>query len=332
MVTWHPILRVTNNNEIVNDECEAAVKILPLRCSLDQKAIRFAAAFFRGEEDDQKDQGLASGRYSFQPPLFRSFRVKPCRLKVDYRPEKLDTKALRDGALVELINLSPINGMILTLQQVEATNVIGFGGVIPLVVRNWIQDICSTQIFKFVTNSRPLTPISRLGTGVTDLVVLPWEAIKNGEDIQKALRAGGSNFASTVMYEAVNLTSQAARFVADTVLWSTGNGWRNMLPSRPILSPRGLVDTTPHILETLNRGFQTANYKIIIVPYREYHRTGTRGAVTSVLKGIPVAIAAPTSATAEAISFALLGAGNELRPDIRQEEEAKQRGLQLDYC
>jgi len=68
----------------------------------------------------------------------------------------------------------------------------------------------------------------------------------------------------------------------------------------------------------------------VIIPYREYRRSGARGAATSVLKGIPVALAAPTSATAEAISFALLGARNSIRPDIRKEEEASLQGLHHD--
>lgn len=331
MVTWNPIARVTPNNEIVNDQCEAVVRLLPLRCTLDQRAIRFIMAFFRSHDTAEKET-LQPGKYSFPPPLFRSFRIKPFKLKVDYRPEKLDTRALRDGSLVELINLSPIDGMVLTLQQVDATNVVGFGEVIKIACRNWIKDICSTQIFKFVTNSRPLEPLTSVGSGASDLIVLPWEALRNGEDVQKALRAGVVSFSNAVIYESFNVTSHASRFLADKVAaWSTGNNSSSVLPSRPLEPPRRFTDTAPHIVETIGRGLQHANYKIVIVPYREYHRSGAKGVATSVLKGIPVAIAVPASATAEALSFALLGARNQLRPEIRQEEEANQRGLQLEY-
>lgn len=113
-----------------------------------------------------------------------------------------------------------------------------------------------------------------------------------------------------VIYEITTTGSRATQFVADQVsklssLVGNDNSGGMPLPPRPLRTPRGIGDTAPHIVESLSRGFQTANYKVVIVPYREYHRKGARGAARSVLKGIPVAIAAPTSSTAEAISFAL---------------------------
>lgn len=331
MVTWHPVTRVTPNNDILNDEAEAVVKILPLRCILDQKALRFARAFFRSRQDSSKDASLPAGLYTVPPPLFTSFKVKPLKLKVDYRPEKIDTKALRDGAFVELINLSPIDGMVLTLKAVYAENVVGFSEVMIIAVRAWVEDICATQIFKFLANARPFEPITNVGSAATDLVVLPWEAVRNGESIRRALGAGARSLSSAVVYETFTMTSRAAQFLGDRVArMSLTEANNDLLPSRPLDTPRDLLDTTPHVVESLSRGLKAANYKVVIVPYREYRRTGARGAASSVLKGIPVAIAAPTSATAEALSFALLGVRNQMRPDIRQEEEAIQRGLHLD--
>lgn len=334
MVTWHPVTRVTPNNEIVNDECECVVRLLPLRCIIDQKAVRFIRAFLRSENvEDSDSSALPPGFYAFPPPLFTSFKFKPYRLKVDYRPEKIDTQALRNGSVVELINLSPIDGMVLTLKEVHAVDEIGFGSVMTFAVMSWIQDICATQIHKFVTSSRPIEPLSNLGRSASDLIVLPWEAIRNGESIQRALRAGAGSFTNAVMYEGFTLTSNVAHFLADKVhrvtSFNTIEPLPQILPSRPLAVPRDLADTAPHALESLSRGLQAANYKVVIVPYREYHRSGARGAVTSVIKGIPVAIAAPASGAAEALSFALLGARNQFRPDIRKEEEANQRGLHL---
>ena len=115
MVTWVPQKKITDENEIANDECEAVVRVLPLRCLLDQKAIRFATTFFR--PDNPKNVSLPKGLHAVPPPNVRLFRFKPFRLKVDYKPEKVNHQALRDGAIVELINFSPLHGMVLTLQQ-----------------------------------------------------------------------------------------------------------------------------------------------------------------------------------------------------------------------
>lgn len=326
MVTWAPLKKITEENEIANDECEAVVKVLPLRCSLDQKAIRFATTYFR--PDDSKIIILPKGLHAVPPPKVRLFRFKPFRLKVDYRPEKVNRQALRDGQIVELINFSPLHGMVLTLQQVEVVDSIGFGEVVSVLTKSWIGDICSTQIIKFLTNARPFEPITTISGGVADMVVLPWEAIQNGDSLRRSLRSGAKSFTRAVTYEALTVSSGIAEFMATTT--ATGASSRPILPSRPYGAPRGMTDTASHALESIARGFQEANYKVVIIPYREYQRSGTTGALKSVLKGIPVALAAPTSGAAEAISFALLGARNQLRPDIRKEEEVNQRGLRFD--
>jgi autophagy-related protein 2 len=342
MVTWHPLNRISSDDKVANDESDVVLKIHPLRCIVDQRAVAFIRAFFN-RVDDQDDnqqnmcQLLPSHLYAVPPPLFTTFRVRPLKLKVDYRPQKLDTTALRNGAVVELINLSPLDGMILTLKAVNIKNEVGFGTTMSLVVRRWVEDICSTQLHKFVTKSRAFEPISEVGGAATDIFVLPWEAFQNGESMTKAIKAGAKSFSKVTMYELFNTSSRIANFVgtnvsrvstsANATAYHSNRTGGNLLPDRPLSAPRTVFDTGPHVLESLSRGLQEANYTIIIVPYREYHRSGTTGAVHSVIKGLPVAIAAPTSGAAEALSYALLGARNQIRPDMRKEDEVILRGL-----
>jgi autophagy-related protein 2 len=336
MVTWHPLQRVTPDGEVANDESDVAVKILPLRCFVDQRAVSFIRAFFNSKESE-KPSFLPPHLHVVPPPLFTMFRVQPLKLKVDYRPQKLDTKALRSGDVVELINLSPLDGMILTLKSVIVVNEVGFGAAISLVVRRWVEDICATQLHKFVTKSRAFEPITEVSHAAADIVVLPWEAFRNGESIQKALRAGTKSFSKSVMFEVLNTSSRVAGFVGANVSRITASAAAsantsqrtggNLLPTRPFSMPRSILETGPHAVESLARGLQEATYTVVIVPYREYHRTGATGAVQSVIKGIPVAIVAPTSGVAEALSYTLLGARNQIRPDIRKEDEASLRGL-----
>jgi autophagy-related protein 2 len=342
MVTWHPLNRISLDGKVSNDESDLVLKLHPLRCIVDQRAVAFIRAFFNSDEDhDQNNRStspeLPSHLHAVPPPLFTTFRVQPLKLKVDYRPQKLDTSALRNGAIVELINLSPLDGMVLTLQAVNIKNEVGFGTAMYLVVRRWIEDICSTQLHKFVTKSRAFEPISEVGGAATDIFVLPWEAFQNGESVTKALRAGAKSFSKVTMYELFNTSSRVANFVGTNVsrvsstatatTYHSNRTGGNLLPDRPVPTPRSIYDTAPHALESLSRGIQEANYTIVVVPYREYHRSGATGAAYSVIKGIPVAIAAPTSGAAEALSYALLGARNQIRPDIRKEDEVTLRGL-----
>lgn len=336
MVTWHAASRVTPENKLASDECQVRVELLPLRCNVDQRAIRFAQAFFGGGKGDKETSpDWARGMHLVPPPLFQLFCVKRCKLKVDYNPEKIDVTALREGSYVELINLSPLDGMVLTLKKVELYGHVGLDSVIGELLRRWVQDICATQIHKFIINARPFEPVTNVGGGIFDLVVLPWESFKSGGSITRGIRSGLSSLAGAVAYETLTTSSRVTQFAADGMarVISSQDGPATpsiSLPSRPMETPRSISDVTGHALESVARGVQAANYKVVIVPYREYRKSGPSGAAKSVLKGIPVAIMAPITGATEAISYTLLGARNQMRPDIRKEEEASHRGLHYD--
>jgi autophagy-related protein 2 len=342
MVTWHPAARVTSTNRLASDECQVRVELLPLRCKVDQRAVRFARAFFGGSQDEevlkQKMPDWALGMHLVQPPLFQLFCVKRFRLKVDYSPEKIDVNALREGSYVELINLSPLDGMVLTLKKVELYGYVGFDSAVGELLRRWVQDICATQLHKFITNARPFEPVTHVGGGIFDLVVLPWEAFRSGGSITRGIRSGLASLAGAVAYETLTTTSRVTQFAADGLAKAissqdgptTSSTSSLSFPSRPMVTPRSLSDVTGHALESVARGVRAANYKVVIVPFREYRKSGPSGAAKSVLKGIPVAIMAPISGATEALSYTLLGARNHIRPDIRKEEEASHRGLHYD--
>mmetsp|Transcript_22399 Transcript_22399/g.55399 ORF Transcript_22399/g.55399 Transcript_22399/m.55399 type:complete len:1910 (-) Transcript_22399:166-5895(-) len=333
MVTWHPETRVTEENEVASDECEMTVQILPMRCILDQHAINFIKAFFHNEEKEGNDsENWNAGLHYLPPPLFRSVRVKPWKLKVDYLPQKLDVDALREGSFVELVNVSPIDGMVITLSLAKVENLVGFGPVGGGLVGKWVQEIVATQLHKFLANARPFEPFTNVGQGVGDLIVLPYEAFKNGEDIRRAMSSGIKSLAETFAFQTLTTTSRLTQYAANKMAGTVRGRRRvnvasNPLPSRPTHAPKGVGDVTGHAMESLARGIQAANYKVVIVPYREYVRNGPTGAATSVIKGVPVLLVAPLTGATEALSYTLLGARNALRPDIRKEEEAIRHGI-----
>lgn len=341
-MTWKPIQPVTEDDKVASEECEVALTLAPIRCIIDQRAIKFTKAYFNKDSGEDEDSSAAvddwtAGLHLIPPPFMRIFRMQPVKLKIDYWPQSIDTAALKNGSVVELINLSPLDAMVLTLHAVEIENVLGFGEAAGGLVSHWLGDICATQMYKFLTNARPFEPATNIGGGIVDLFVLPWDAYKNGEKVSRALRSSVSSLVGTVAHETLTTSSRITAFFAGEMARATtsphGHGRmstttaNSSLPSRPLGTPHRIGDTAGHALESLARGVQTSNYKMIIVPYREYRRSGARGAVKSFVRGIPVAVAAPVSGASEALSYTLLGARNQIRPDIRKEEEVSQRGL-----
>lgn len=331
MATWAPAHKITEDNEIASDECSLSMQLMPMRCLLDQRAISFMKAFFNNDDTHtgkRKDgkQRWSSNLHLPSPPTVKSLKIKPWKVKVDYYPSRVDVTALREGSIVELVNLSPIQWMVITLDEVTVLDSDGFGPAFSEIVSIWIKEICNTQLYKFLANARPFEPFTDVGQGLTDLMILPYEAFKQGDSIQRAMKNGVKSLAETVAFQTLattsGLTKMAAGLMADSLGLKGRNDASDPLPSRPHAIPKGVGDARLHAAKSLARGVSAANYKVVIVPYREYQRNGVSGAVTSVIKAIPVLLVAPLSGATEAASYTLLGARNALRPDLRKEEEA----------
>merc|ERR1712232_1160547 len=175
-----------------------------MRCNLDQRAIQFAQVFFDGggEEDPaSKPTDWTASLNLIPAPFVRSLRVMPWKIKVDYTPQMIDTEALKNGSIIELLNLSPLDAMVLTLPQVQIENTADFGEAIGTLIGRWLGDVKSTQLYKFLANARPFEPITTIGGGVADLFVLPWDAYKNGGNVSRALRSSVSSLFGNVAHE-----------------------------------------------------------------------------------------------------------------------------------
>jgi len=369
MVSMHPVNQISADGKYMSDESRVTIELLPLRFFVYQTALRFIRDFFcgpsvdgdgdsdsdaqeqdsdkpSGEDDNQSPpiQDNGNDEILVSPTFFQSFKMRPCKLKVDYRPENLDTAALRDGSYVELVNLLPLEEMVLTLKPVEIRNLTGWSSIFGEIARRWIEDICATQMHKFLTKSRPFQPISSVGAAGKDLVMIPLQEYKQDGNIIKGIRDSTSALAGTVAYEALNTSAKVTRYAANRLSgvarggkasdYSLAPGESRMiisLPSRPDEVPSSFVDVSGHAFDSLTAGLREANYKIVYIPYKEYRRKGASGAAKSVVRGIPVAVRAPLSGASEALSYTLLGVRNQLRPDMMREEKANLRGLSSDF-
>jgi len=339
MITMHPELRVSSDGKVMSDETRATLELLPLRFYLNQNALRFIRSFFAGpskpEEDDPHDVDDENDFISDDEIInifFESFKVRPCKLKVDYQPENMDIDSFRDGNYVEILNLCPLEDMILTLQPVEMQDLTGWGPVFSELAGRWIEDICATQAHKFFTRASPFQPFSNLGDPIADLAMVLVVPEGSVTDYFKGIVGGTTVFAGRVALEALSTSAKLTRFAANQLNSKALSpaGLKSSLPRRPRNVPRHAGDAAGHAYESVARGLREANYKIVTVPLREYQQSGAGGAARSALKGIPIGVIAPIAGASEALSYTLLGLRNQLKPEIRKEEEASLRGLQYD--
>ncbi len=330
IVTKHPALRVSADGKLMSDESQATLELLPLRCYFHQTALRFIRNFFSGDpspgenDGDGGDDTLDDNNNVIDDDelidiFFNTFKVRPCKLKVDYIPEKMDVESLRDGNYSEILNLCPLEDMVLHLAAVNNNDLAGWGSIFRELTGAWIEDICSTQAHKFITRAAPVQLLSTLGDGVADLAMVIIVPEDNVSAYLRNIVGGTTSFASKVAIEAISSSAKLTRFAAKQAKQLTRS---SPLPTRPRCVPRHALDTAGHAYESLMLGIREANHNIITVPYREYQQSGASGAARSAMRGIPIGIVAPIAGTSEALSYTLLGIRNQLRPDKRREEES----------
>ena len=325
IVTKHPSLRVSVDGKLMSDESQATLELLPLRCYLNQKALRFVRNFFAGTPDE-KDSGEDNSDDFDEIDddeliniFFRNFKVLPCKLKVDYVPEKMDIESLRDGNYTEILNLCPLEDMIINLAAVENHNLTGWGAVFSELAGKWIEDICSTQAHKFFTRAAPIQLLSTLGDGVADLALVIIVPEDNASAYLRNVVGGTTSFASKVAVEAISTSAKLTRFAANQL--TTKALPTSPLPSRPRNVPRNAGDTASHAYRSLLTGLREANHNICVIPFREYQQSGASGAALGAMRGIPLGVVAPIAGASEALSYTLLGIRNQLKPEKRKEEE-----------
>ena len=56
MITKHPTLRVSSDGKLMSNESQATLELLPLRCYLNQNALRFVRNFFRSPPETEGEE------------------------------------------------------------------------------------------------------------------------------------------------------------------------------------------------------------------------------------------------------------------------------------
>ena len=242
----------------------------------------------------------------------------------------MDIDSIRDGNYIELLNLCPLEDMILSLQPVEMHDLTGWGSVFGELCGRWIEDIGSTQSHKFFTRASPFNPLANLGDPLVDLamvLVVPEGSIT---DYLKNVVGGTTKLAGKVALEALSTSAKITRFAANQLTGKSPAG-RSSLPRRPRSVPRNAGDSLSHAYQSVASGLREANIQVCAVPLKEWQRSGAGGAARSAVKGIPIGVFAPIAGASEALSYTLLGISENLRgqlqPELRKESEEKVRGL-----
>ncbi|KAE8266650.1 hypothetical protein A4X09_0g5691 [Tilletia walkeri] len=207
------MLRVLLENERTDArelgyEAKLRLKIAPLRLHVDQDALDFLKAFFAF-----KLPGTPSGPTGPAPPSDPHIQVgdvHAVRIKLDYKPKRVDYGQLRQGKTIELMNFFHFDGSDMTLRHVTLRGIAGWPRFFEALNDIWTPDVKANQLADVLAGVAPIRTVVNVGAGVADLVLLPIEQYQKDGRLVKGIGRGLGSFAKTTALEAVKLSAQLA--------------------------------------------------------------------------------------------------------------------------
>ncbi|KDQ60992.1 hypothetical protein JAAARDRAFT_31991 [Jaapia argillacea MUCL 33604] len=334
-----------------SEEARLRAKILPLRLNVDQDALDFLKKFF-----SFKDPHVTPSQTEPTDEIyFQHAEVFPVDLKLDYKPRRVDYRALREGKTIELMNFFHFDGSEMTLRHLTLHGITGWPRFFDLLNDLWTPDVKATQMVDVISGVAPIRSVVNVGSGVADLVLIPIAQYKKDGRVIRGMQKGTTAFMQTTAMEMIKLGARLATGTqvileqAETVL---GGQFKEpmtiealQLPAGADLSESGLAseedDETRDLIskyaeqpgdvkegiqfayKSLRKNLNSAAQTILAVPMEVYERSGDEGAVRAVIRAVPIAVLKPMIGASEAVSKTLFGLQNSLDPKARYETEAK---------
>ncbi|THU88398.1 hypothetical protein K435DRAFT_969064 [Dendrothele bispora CBS 962.96] len=335
-------------SEHASEEARLRAKILPLRLHVDQDALDFLKKFFSfndpqaGPPSSDPEDGI----------YFQLAEIFPIDLKLDYKPRRVDYRALRDGRTIELMNFFHFDGAEMTLRHITLSGITGWPRLFDLLNDLWTPDVKATQLVDVISGVAPIRSIVNVGSGIADLVLLPIAQYKKDGRIVHGVQKGTTAFVKSTAIEAIKLGARLAtgtQVILEQAEGVLGTQFKQPITAEPLNipvddnlglygmesadegapiskyaeQPVNVKEGIQSAYKTLQKNLNSAAQTILAVPMEVYERSGNEGPVHSVIRAVPIAVLKPMIGASGAVGKTLLGLHNSLDPNVRLDNDAK---------
>lgn len=224
-----PVLDIPTSELVLN------VFVLPLRLHVDQDTLDFITRFF--EFQDDRFDSLVAGLQD-EIPFIQKVDIRAVKVKLDYKPKKVDYAGLRSGHTTEFMNFFILEEAEMVLNHVKLYGISGFPRLNTMLNGVWMPDIRRNQLGDVLAGLAPVRSIVRLGTGLKDLVVVPVREYKKDGRVMRSLQKGAWQFARTTTSELVKFGAKLAAGTqtilenAEQAMGGAGSAGRRQPPRR----------------------------------------------------------------------------------------------------
>ncbi|KAJ6496744.1 hypothetical protein C8R47DRAFT_1115401 [Mycena vitilis] len=335
-----------------SEEARLRAKLLPLRLYVDQDALDFLKKFFSFKDSQSTPPEESENGEDI---YFQLAEIFPVDLKLDYKPRRVDYRALREGKTIELMNFFHFDGAEMTLRHITLAGITGWPRLFDMLNDMWTPDVKATQLVDVISGVAPIRSVVNVGSGVADLVLLPISQYKKDGRIVRGVQKGTTSFFKSTAVEAIKLGARLAtgtQVILEQAEGVLGGQFKNPVTTETVQpmggdydnrgqntsdeddepedliskyaeQPVDLREGVQSAYKSLQRNLNSAAQTILAVPMEVYERSGNEGPVRSVIRAVPIAVLKPMIGASEAVSKTLLGLHNTLDPNVRHENEAK---------
>jgi autophagy-related protein 2 len=217
------------------------VRVLPLRCYLDEHVISFAKALAAlnaspanattlaqaeatSGVNEARDSSNSAAVVAVPPDAaankelyFQSVLIAAVEIKIDYRASTVNVQALHKGDYLQMLNIFPLDGLEITLKHVKLNGVKGVPLFVQRMAELWVKDIYANQLHRVISGTAPFRGLSNIGNDLQELLAIPLRDYRKSGGTMKHLRRSTQTLVRTVARETLHATQQLTMFVANAI-------------------------------------------------------------------------------------------------------------------
>ncbi|RKF71132.1 Autophagy-related protein 2 [Golovinomyces cichoracearum] len=324
------ILNVKPVAELAASETVLKATLLPLRLHIDQDALDFILRFFEFK-DDSTPIPASSGEEAF----IQRVEVESIKIKLDFKPKRVNYAGLRSGHSTELMNFLVLDGADMELRHTIIYGISGFQKLGRCLNDIWMPDIKQNQLPGILAGLAPVRPLVNVGDGFRHLVIVPIHEYKKDGRIIRGISKGATVFAKTTGTELVKLGAKMAVGIQTVLQGAEGflspqNTLKRESNTNRESRQISLYANQPiGVLQGLRGGYSGLQKDLvltkdaIIAVSDEAMESGTAmGTFKAVGRYAPTVILRPAIGVVKASGQILMGATNSLDPLNLQRAEA----------